>query len=264
MSDAPHPLPADQAPAPTLDSFAAPLTALVVGASGGIGAALTQELAACDRVSRVHALSRTGAVPQGPKISPGQIDLEDEDSIALAAETLKQAGEVPSLVIVAAGILHDPNTGLGPEKSHRALSLASFERVHRINCFGPALVAKHLLPLFARKERAVFAALSARVGSISDNRLGGWYAYRASKAALNQVLRCLAIEQARKSPQHVILGLHPGTVASDLSGPFQGHVAEGKLFSPGYAARHLLAVVNNATPDHSGELHAWDGQRVPA
>lgn len=128
----------------------------------------------------------------------------------------------------------------------------------------PALVAKHFLPLLARDRKSVFAALSARVGSISDNQLGGWHAYRASKAALNMLLRTFAIELARRNPRAVCVGLHPGTVDTGLSAPFQANVPEGKLFTPDFAAARLLEVVDRLKPDDSGHVFAWDGQLIPA
>jgi NAD(P)-dependent dehydrogenase (short-subunit alcohol dehydrogenase family) len=131
-----------------------------------------------------------------------------------------------------------------------------------VNAIGPALVAKHTLPLIPREDRAIFAALSARVGSISDNRLGGWYGYRASKAALNQLIRTLSIELARKRKQAICVGLHPGTVDSELSRPFQGAVADGQLSPSDLAAWRLMSVIDQLKPGDSGRLIAWDGTTV--
>ena len=137
------------------------------------------------------------------------------------------------------------------------------ETAFRVNTIGPALVAKHFLPLLASDAKSVFAALSARVGSIDDNELGGWYAYRASKAALNMVIKTLSIELARRNPRALCVGLHPGTVDSRLSKPFQGGVPEGKLFQPAAAARALLTVLDGLSSGDSGALFAWDGTRIP-
>jgi NAD(P)-dependent dehydrogenase (short-subunit alcohol dehydrogenase family) len=161
--------------------------------------------------------------------------------------------------VVATGVLHD---GFQPERSLRQLDADHMLRDYRINAVGPALAAKHLLPLMPRDRRAVFAALSARVGSIGDNRLGGWHAYRASKAALNMILRNLAIEMGRSHPQAVIAGLHPGTVDTGLSAPFQKGVAEGRLFTADHSAERLLAVLSGLTAADSGGVFAWDGARV--
>ncbi len=136
-------------------------------------------------------------------------------------------------------------------------------RAFEINTIGPALIAKHVLPWLPRDRRAVFAALSARVGSIGDNRLGGWYSYRASKAALNQIIRTLSIELAAKHPLAICVGLHPGTVDTALSKPFQTGVPESKLTGPAIAAAHLLYVISRLTPQDSGKVFDWRGEAVP-
>lgn len=241
----------------TLPSFPKNSTAVVVGASGGIGAAITAALSAAPEFSTVHALARNPTrVPDGPKIHKAAFDLTDEASIADAFAQI----DSPRLIFIATGILHD--TAHGPEKSWRALDLDWMEKVMRVNAHGPALIAKHALPKMPREGKSVFAAISARVGSISDNRLGGWYGYRASKAALNMYLRCLAIEHARTHREAITLALHPGTVASDLSAPFQKGVKPEKLFSPEYAAAKLLDVVDQATQADTGTLKAYDGSVI--
>ena len=233
---------------------------VVVGASGGIGAALVDGLAENPRIARVDALARHPPAG-GDKVVPGGIDVTDEASIAAAAERL---GDAPlDLVVVATGVLHDPDLGLRPEKTWRHLDAGGLARSYAINAIGPALVAKHLLPRLRRDHKVVFAALSARVGSIEDNRIGGWYAYRASKAALNQLLRTLAIELARRWPEAVCVGLHPGTTDTALSAPFQANVPYGKLFTPGFVAERLLAVLDGLDAAASGGLYAWDGERLP-
>ena len=206
-------------------------------------------LTASSRFAIVHGLSRSG---------PDRLDLEDEATIAAAAARVAE-GPPPTLVFVATGVLHD---GQEPERSYRTLGADHMLRDYRINTVGPALVAKHFLPLLPKDQRATFAALSARVGSIGDNRLGGWHSYRASKAALNMVLKNLSIEMARTHPLAVIAGLHPGTVATDLSAPFQKGVAPGKLFDADYSAERLLAVLDGLSPKDSGGVFAWDGARI--
>jgi NAD(P)-dependent dehydrogenase (short-subunit alcohol dehydrogenase family) len=230
--------------------------AVVVGASGGIGAALCSALASDGAL--VHALSRSGSAPDA-RLEAGTIDVEDEASIAGAASVL--AGEGPlDLVVVASGLLHSDR--MAPEKSYRQLSAASFERYFAVNATGPALVAKHFIPLLRKDRPALFAALSARVGSIGDNRLGGWYGYRASKAALNMIVRTLAIELARTHPQAACVALHPGTVATALSAPFQRGVPPDRLFAADKAARHLLDVIAGLSASQSGGIFAWDGTAI--
>lgn len=226
-----------------------PTSAVVIGATGGIGAAVAAALHASERFAVVHALSRSGT----------GLDLEDEASIAAAASRVAE-GPTPTLVFVATGVLHH---GQEPERTYKAVTADHLVRDYRINTVGPALVAKHFLPLLPRDRPSVFAALSARVGSISDNRLGGWHSYRASKAGLNMILRNLAVELARSHPQAVVAGLHPGTVATDLSAPFQKGVKPDKLFTPAYSAERLLAVLDALTPADSGGVFAWDGARIP-
>jgi NAD(P)-dependent dehydrogenase (short-subunit alcohol dehydrogenase family) len=236
--------------------------AVVVGARGGIGSALVQALAAAGRHDKVLALSRlpAGNHAPGSAVAEAFLDVTDEDSIATAATLASSLGE-PRLVIVATGILHD--AGLRPERSYRSLDAGSLARAFAINTIGPALVAKHFLPLLPKTGRSVFAALSARVGSIGDNRLGGWHAYRSSKAALNMLLANFAIELARQRPEALCLGLHPGTVDTALSRPYQANLPPGQLHSAAQCAEQLLAVIDAATIADSGRVLAWDGSRVP-
>ncbi|WP_375248343.1 SDR family NAD(P)-dependent oxidoreductase [Sphingomonas sp.] len=216
--------------------------AAVIGASGGIGKALADALE--EEGTEVLRLSRP------------ELDVTEEATIAAAAT---RAGS-PELVIVATGVLHEGE--YGPEKSLRELDAAWLARNYAINAIGPALVAKHFLPIMPRTGRSVFAVLSARVGSIGDNRLGGWYGYRASKAALNQLIRTLAIEDKRRNDRGLVVALHPGTVATRLSAPFRQSGRD--LFQPDRAAVQLLDVLDGLKPTDSGRHFAWDGAEVPA
>jgi NAD(P)-dependent dehydrogenase (short-subunit alcohol dehydrogenase family) len=234
------------------------LQTCVIG-GGGIGAALVAALAANPAVDTVYAGSRRPGGAIG-KVRPFAVDVGNEASIAQAAKSLQDASRFDA-VLVATGILHAE--GLSPEKSYTMQSAEAYARVFAVNTTGPALVAKYFLPMLPRDRRAVFAALSARVGSISDNRLGGWHAYRASKAALNMIIRNLSIELARTQPKAIAVALHPGTVETPLSAPFQRGVAEGKLFTPEYSAKSLLNVIDGLTPEDSGKLFAWDGAEIP-
>jgi NAD(P)-dependent dehydrogenase (short-subunit alcohol dehydrogenase family) len=235
--------------------------AVVVGASGGLGAALLAQVAGDPRFSRVLALSRSAVAVDGSRTARGDIDVTDEASIAAAAAQARALGTV-RLVIVASGLLH--GAGVRPEKHWGALTGDALARMFAVNSIGPALVAKHFLPLLPREGRSVFAAISARVGSIEDNRLGGWYAYRASKAALNMLLKTFAIELARRAPEAVCIGLHPGTVDTPLSKPFQDHVAPDRLFTPAQSAAYLIQVIDQVNAADSGGVFAWDGSRLPA
>ncbi|MDR6850173.1 NAD(P)-dependent dehydrogenase (short-subunit alcohol dehydrogenase family) [Sphingomonas sp. BE270] len=227
--------------------------AVIIGASGGIGAALEAALIDEATFEKVHgfARSRTGAQ---------HLDLLDEASIAAAAAHVA-TGPAPTLVIVATGLLHAGERG--PEKAMRELDPAWLAETYAINAIGPALVAKHFLPIMPRTGRAVFAALSARVGSISDNKLGGWHGYRASKAALNMLMRGIAIEEKRRNDRTIVVTLHPGTVDTALSRPFQGNVQAGRLFTPDRAALQLLDTIEELKAPDSGKLFDFEGKEVP-
>ena len=221
--------------------------ALVIGASGAIGAAMLQHLGADGRCGLAQGLHRQ---------SRPAINFDDEASIALAAAALAPQGPF-HLIVNAVGLLH--RDGVMPEKKLGDLSYAQLEATFRANTFGPALVLRHFSPLLDR-QRAVLALLSAKVGSIGDNRLGGWYGYRASKAALNMLVKTAAIELRRTQPQAVLVALHPGTVASGLSRPFKGDQI-GR--APDLAAAQMLQVLERLGPADSGSFVAYDGQRLP-
>ncbi len=232
-----------------LASFPQPGVAVVFGAGGGIGEALVEAIRATKHFEQVVPFSRS--------TSPS-IDLLDEASLERAAALAAGLGEL-RLVIDATGFLHDNRQA--PEKSWRQLDAVNLARSFALNAIGPGLIMKHVLPRLPRSGKAVFATLSARVGSIGDNRLGGWYSYRASKAALNQLVRTAAVELVRRSPDALCIALHPGTVATALSAPFAAAGLE--VHSPAAAARHLLSVVDRLTADANGGFFDWRGQPVP-
>ena len=243
-----------------LDSFPDTLNVAVIGASGAIGSEFVRQLAGDDRVERVRAFARSPLeLPEGKTVT-GTIDICDADSVARAADTL-EADEKLDLVVLATGILHS-GAAIQPEKSLRDIDPAAMTELFNVNAIGPANVAKAFLPHMRRSSKTVFAALSARVGSIGDNRLGGWVSYRSSKAALNMILKTLSIEHARRFPEAVIAGLHPGTVDSALSAPFQRRVPDGKLFSPSQSVAYMLSVIDRLTPADSGGCFAWDGTSI--
>jgi NAD(P)-dependent dehydrogenase (short-subunit alcohol dehydrogenase family) len=235
--------------------------AVVVGAGGAIGAALVGELCSDSRYAKVLAFARRPRDLPSGSAEVGYLDLDDEASIEAAASRAAAAGSV-RLVICATGLLHDAT--MNPEKQWSAIRAESMARAFAVNATGPALVARAFLPRLPRSGRSVFAALSARVGSIEDNRRGGWYAYRASKAALNMLIKTFAIELARRAPEALCVGLHPGTVDSALSRPFQAGLPATQLFSPAQAAGELLRVLDGLGAADSGGVYAWDGARVPA
>lgn len=231
----------------SLSSFPAGYCAVVIGASGAIGAALVARLRADPACAQVLGLHRR---------SLPAIDFDTDGSVATAAAAV--AGQGPfHLVINAAGLLHTPQ--FMPEKKLTDLNEAQLLATLRANTIGPALVLRHFTPLL-EGQRGVLAMLSAKVGSIEDNRLGGWYSYRASKAALNMLLKTAAIELKRKQPQAVLVALHPGTVRSALSQPFRGD----QIGRPAdQAAAELLAVIDGLTPADTGRFIAYDGVALP-
>lgn len=232
----------------------------VFGASGAIGSAFARALLARHPQALIHAVTRSGATHDDSRLIRHQADYRNERSLEDMAASIAQRAPL-DMAIVATGRLHA--AAIRPEKALRDISASALEQLYFENAVIPALLLKHVGPLLRRDRRAVFAALSARVGSISDNRLGGWYGYRASKAALNMLLKTASIELARRNAQMVVVGLHPGTVDSPLSRPFQSGVKPGKLFTPDFAAEKLLDVLDGLQPGDSGGCFAWDGERVP-
>jgi NAD(P)-dependent dehydrogenase (short-subunit alcohol dehydrogenase family) len=251
-----------------------PKSALIVGASGGIGASIAQALLQDPRVQQVHATARDATTlasqlgadqNTGSRLTCHDLDITDAQSIEQVATRLSEQAIELDWIICATGILHD-KTGDNPKVPERRLADVEPQTLmdnFSVNSIGPLLVAKHFSSLLPRTERAVFSALSARVGSIGDNRLGGWYSYRASKAALNMLVRNLSIELVRRHRGLICTALHPGTVDTGLSRPFQAKVAAGKLFDPTRAALQLLDVLDGLTAEDNGHFFAWDGQPVP-
>ncbi len=251
-------------------SFAPQSTALVQGASRGIGLALVRELgrrpawssivACCRDPASASELSALADDSEG-RVQLQRLDVTDVASIEAVAERIRDDDHKLSLVMNVAGILHDQ--GLGPEKRIEDLDWHALQRVFAVNALGPAMMLRHFLPLMRGQDRAVFAAVSARVGSIEDNRLGGWYAYRASKAALNQFLKTASVEAGRRFRNVIVAALHPGTTDTGLSEPFQANVPEGKLFSTEFVAERLVSIVEGFGPEDNGCFRDWDNQPIP-
>ena len=230
-----------------LQSFPEQFRACVIGASGAIGAAFVAQLRADPRCHSVVALHRNSTPP---------LDLSDEISIATAAAALQ--GEGPfHLIIQATGILH--NADFLPEKKLGDLHFAQMQATFMVNTFGPALVLRHFANLLD-KQRGVLAIMSAKVGSIEDNRLGGWYSYRASKAALNMLIKTAAIEIKRRQPNSVIIAVHPGTVSSALSEPFRG----AEIGRPAaQAVAEMLQMLDSLQADDTASFVSYSGERLP-
>ncbi|MFO7763971.1 MAG: SDR family oxidoreductase [Wenzhouxiangellaceae bacterium] len=249
-----------------LESFPSASAALVQGASRGIGLGLVRALLEDATFETVVATCRDPASADDlrslacDRLSIRALDVTDPAQVAALGHALDEEGLRPSLVVNAAGVLH--GEGFAPEKKLEDLDVRALERVFAVNTFGPALMLKTLRPRLTREGKAVFAAISARVGSIGDNRLGGWYAYRASKAALNQIIRTAGIEFSRRNRNAIAVALHPGTTDTGLSQPFQANVPAGKLFSVERTCDYLLSVIDGLTESDNGGFFAWDGKPI--
>lgn len=241
------------------------MRAAIVG-GGGIAVALAEALLARSDLLSLHCYSRQPPELADARLAHSYLDIGDEGAIAKAAS---QPAEPFDLLIIATGTLHGSHNGRDyrPEKALSQLHAESMSALFAINTIGPALVLRYFSNKMRRDGAAVMAALSARVGSIGDNRLGGWYSYRASKAALNMVIKCASIELARRAGQLQVIGLHPGTVDTALSQPFQAGMTPEKLFRPARSAAALLAVIDSVMSDteqtHNGRCLAWDGTVIP-
>lgn len=245
-------------------------TSLVQGASRGIGLEMVRQLLSREPASHVIATCRNPddapdlarlRMEHSERLRVLRLDVSEERSIESAAQRLAEDTEELSMLVNVAGVLHGPT--FGPEKKLGHVDADALRRVFEVNAFGPLLVAKHFFEFLRHERRSVFASLSARIGSISDNRLGGWYAYRGSKAAQNMFTKTLSIELGRVCPNAVVIGLHPGTVSTDLSKPFQRGVSEDKLFTPSRSVESLLNVIDSVTPEHTGKVFDFRGDEIP-
>ena len=241
--------------------------ALVQGASRGIGLEFvrqlsarpsTQVIAACRRPDQAQALRQVAEAAKC--VSTVALDISQESSVADAAERIATLTDRLDLVINVAGLLHQKDQA--PERRLSEVNATALQNSFAVNATGPILLARYVEPLLAKGQRAVFASLSARVGSIEDNRLGGWYAYRASKAAQNMLIKTLSIEWRRRRRPIVCIAMHPGTVDTDLSRPFLGRTAPERVFSPQRAVTQLLDIIDGATVDDSGSFFAWNGETI--
>lgn len=253
-----------------LTSFPRPVTVLVAGASRGLGLAFVRQLATGGQARRIWAGCRNPGQAAALAELAGasgivrtlRMDVTDEPSLAASAALIAAEGAPLDLVINCAGLLHGPG-GPSPERRLADVRADWLMAAFAVNGAGPLLLAKHVEQLLPRRERAVFASLSARVGSIGDNRLGGWYAYRGSKAAQNMFIKTLSIELARQARGAICVALHPGTTDTELSRPFQRGVPPDRLFGPDRAAAQLLRVIDGLGPADTGRFIAWNGERIP-
>jgi NAD(P)-dependent dehydrogenase (short-subunit alcohol dehydrogenase family) len=234
-----------------LTSFSADGCAVVTGAGGALGGALADLLDSSGRFAQVHRLSRASTPP---------LDVTDEALVARAAEHVAAQGLPLRLLLDATGFLHDAAHG-APEKSYRRIDPGHMAHAFAVNAIGPALLMKHFLPLLPRDGKAAFATLSAKVGSIADNGYGGWYSYRASKAALNQLVRTAAIELARRRGDALCVALHPGTTDTPLSQPFAKTGLTVR--PPADSAARLLQVIDGLSAGDSGGFFNHDGTPLP-
>ena len=232
----------------------------VSGSSGAIGNAISKILQNNESIETVYNFSRSTSIKSSKKEKNFFIDIENEDSIKRSVKNIPENIKF-DLVFVATGILHD-NEDIYPEKSIRDISEVKLKKVLMVNTIGPTLVGKYFIPFLDKNKKNVFAFLSARVGSISDNKIGGWYSYRASKTALNQIIKNFSIEVKRSNPNSIFVGLQPGTVKSNLSKPFEKNVNSSNLFSPEYSAEKLLKVINDLTLEDTGKFFAWNGEEI--
>ncbi|MGM0982350.1 MAG: SDR family NAD(P)-dependent oxidoreductase [Pseudomonadota bacterium] len=235
-------------------------TALVTAANGGIGGAVIDALLESDRPGRVIGVSRSGRSHSDPRFESLALDVTEPYGLAALEEALDATPL--HLVFNAIGMLHDERLGISPEKKFDDLDAEAMSRLYHVNAITPALLLKALQPSLKGHHPALIASLSARVGSIGDNRLGGWYAYRASKAAHNMLMKTAAVELRRLNPQASIACLHPGTTDTELSRPFQARVPANKLFTTAFVAQQLLTVLNDCGPEESGIFLDWAGESV--
>ncbi|MGG6268291.1 SDR family NAD(P)-dependent oxidoreductase [Leptolyngbya sp. AN03gr2] len=238
-------------------------TALIVGASQGIGLEFARQF--LERVDQVYATYRTPDCDlsnlEHPNLVRLLLDITDEARIEEAIAKIKSETSELQYVINCVGVLHDG--AMQPEKSLRHLNADQLVKYFQINSIGAALLAKHVQPLLKHRDRSILATISAKVGSISDNQIGGWYGYRASKAALNMFMRTTAIEFRRTCPNAIVVTLHPGTTDTRLSKPFQRSVPPEKLFSVDRTVGQLIAVIDKLQDSDSGEFFSWDGTKLP-
>lgn len=238
------------------------IDAIVIGGNGGIGNALVKKLSQLNEIDSVYCCSRKkpNGLPSEANWIP--FDITSENSIIEASQNIKRQCQNVRLIIIASGILYDKYANM-PEKSLKDINADYFFEVFKINTLGPILTAKHFTSIFEKQNKTIMCILSARVGSIEDNNLGGWYSYRSSKSAVNMMAKSLSIEMKRKNRDSITALIHPGTVDTALSKPFQSSVAKNKLFTTDKAAESILSVIGGWNNESNGGFFAWNGQKIP-
>lgn len=244
--------------------------ALIVGASQGIGLGFVRSLLQKDNLTKIYATYRQPSTADelfalkahsNNRLECLQVDITEESQIEAATKYIRASSQQIHLAIYCVGLLYEEQ--LTPEKSLRQINSQNLISYFQVNSIGAILLAKHLMPLYKKSSDSIFACISAKVGSIGDNRLGGWYGYRASKAALNMFLKTTAIEYSRRCPKTTVLALHPGTTDTRLSKPFQKNVPPEKLFSVKHTVKLLSKVIEDKDIKDSGKFFAWDGTELP-
>ena len=233
----------------------------IIGASGSIGKAFVEHFLKSWETKKLYLFSRSDINFDDVRVINHFIDIEDEHSIEKAAREIPD-NDYLDYTIITTGVLFTHN--ITPEKSIKDLSYEKFNKLYAVNTIGPALIAKHFIQKLSKDSKSIFAVLSVRVGSISDNILGGWYSYRCSKSALNMIIKNLSIEMRRRNPNLIAVSLHPGTVKSKLSEPFSSASSHNSnnIFTADYSVSKMINVLKNLTTEDSGKLFAWDGKEI--
>ena len=228
----------------------------IIGASGGIGSTISRQIRAMERENTIIEIVR-----QKAKKNQFEMDMLDEHSVAQCAEEIKKQYGSLDVVLNTTGLLHTSNNS--PERTYREINLDYLQEIFQVNTFIPFLVCKYFAPLLTKESASIIAFMSARLGSMSDNRLGGWYSYRSSKTALNMLIKTLSIELSYSNKNAICVGLHPGTVDTQLSSPFTQKIKNSRVFTKEEAAEYLIKALNNIDHNDTGNIIDWRGETVP-